>query len=50
MVLTCTQVRAFLHLPLDAKVMMERYSDSAAAYVMLDPANASVYKQLYRAA
>jgi len=39
-----------LHLPLDAKVMMERYSDSAAAYVMLDPANASVYKQLYRAA
>ncbi|UNI15814.1 hypothetical protein JDV02_002311 [Purpureocillium takamizusanense] len=43
-------VRAFLRLPLDAKIMMERYSDSAAAYVMLDPANASVYKQLYRAA
>ncbi|KAJ6440512.1 ZZ type zinc finger domain-containing protein [Purpureocillium lavendulum] len=43
-------VRAFLHLPLDAKIMMERYSDSAAAYVMLDPANSSVYKQLYRAA
>lgn len=30
--------------------MMERYSDSAARYVHLDPKNASIYKQLYRAA
>ena len=30
--------------------MIERYSDSAAAYVMLDQANMAVYKQLYRAA
>lgn len=29
---------------------MERYSDSAAAFVMLDASNSSVYKQLYRAA
>lgn len=30
--------------------MIERYSDSAASYVLLDPANVAVYKQLYRAA
>lgn len=30
--------------------MVERYSDSAAAYVFLDSSNLPVYKQLYRAA
>lgn len=30
--------------------MIERFSDSAAAYVLLDSANTAVYKQLYRAA
>lgn len=30
--------------------MIERYSDSAAAFVMLDSSNMAVYKQLYRAA
>lgn len=30
--------------------MMERYSDSAAAYIFLDSTNLPVYKQLYRAA
>jgi next-to-BRCA1 protein 1 len=30
--------------------MIERYSDSAAAFVMLDASNMAVYKQLYRAA
>ncbi|KYK58366.1 hypothetical protein DCS_05379 [Drechmeria coniospora] len=51
--LTCVmlaQVRIFLHLPVDTKIMMERFSDSAAAYVLLDTANLPVYKQLFRAA
>ncbi|POR32597.1 Uncharacterized protein TPAR_07180, partial [Tolypocladium paradoxum] len=43
-------IRMFLHIPADTKIMVERYSDSAAAYVMLDSTNMSVYKQLYRAA
>ncbi|KJZ79659.1 hypothetical protein HIM_01128 [Hirsutella minnesotensis 3608] len=43
-------VRAFLRIPEDGRIMIERYSDSAAAYVMLDSSNVSVYKQLYRAA
>lgn len=43
-------VRSFLHIPAETKIMVERYSDSAAAYVMLDSANMGVYKQLYRAA
>lgn len=30
--------------------MIERYSDSAAAFVLLDSSNTPVYKQLYRAA
>ena len=30
--------------------MIERYSDSAAAFVLLDSSNMAVYKQLYRAA
>ncbi|PHH70339.1 hypothetical protein CDD80_6074 [Ophiocordyceps camponoti-rufipedis] len=43
-------VRNSLQIPDDAKVVIERFSDSAAAYVLLDSANASIYKQLYRAA
>ncbi|RCI12610.1 hypothetical protein L249_1027, partial [Ophiocordyceps polyrhachis-furcata BCC 54312] len=43
-------VRTFLQIPHDAKMSMERYSDSAAAYVVLDSNNTSIYKQLYRAA
>lgn len=34
----------------DATVIIERYSDSAASFVVLDPENIPVYKQLYRAA
>lgn len=43
-------VRNSLQIPDHVKLMIERYSDSAAAYVLLDSANASIYKQLYRAA
>ncbi|KAF7889548.1 uncharacterized protein EAF02_001963 [Botrytis sinoallii] len=32
------------------KAIFERYSDSAAAFIVLDATNPSVYKQLYRAA
>ncbi|VUC20246.1 unnamed protein product [Clonostachys rosea] len=48
--LKSTQIRVFLHVPAEQKIMIERYSDSAASFVTLDPTNASVYKQLYRAA
>lgn len=41
---------ALLQIPFGAEVTFERYSDSAAAYVVLDPKNIAVYKQLYRAA
>ncbi|KAH9906624.1 hypothetical protein F4778DRAFT_588234 [Xylariomycetidae sp. FL2044] len=44
------KLRAFLQIPLGTGATIERYSDSAAAYVLLDSANISVYKQLYRAA
>ncbi|KAG5950046.1 hypothetical protein E4U53_005528, partial [Claviceps sorghi] len=44
------QLRSFLPIPDGSKVMIERYSDSAAAYIMLDASNMAVYKQLYRAA
>lgn len=44
------QLRSFLPIPANTNIMIERYSDSAAAYVMLDPSNMAVYKQLYRAA
>ncbi|TWU72221.1 hypothetical protein ED733_003414 [Metarhizium rileyi] len=43
-------IRTFLQISADAKIMIERYSDSAAAFVMLDASNMAVYKQLYRAA
>ena len=39
-----------LAIPPSADVVFERYSDSAAAFITLDSNNASVYKQLYRAA
>jgi next-to-BRCA1 protein 1 len=39
-----------LGVPADANVSFERYSDSAACYVLLDSENHAVYKQLYRAA
>ncbi|KAI9172457.1 hypothetical protein HJFPF1_01959 [Paramyrothecium foliicola] len=43
-------IRDFLHIPAETETLIERYSDSAAAYVLLDTANVAVYKQLYRAA
>ncbi|KAJ6783965.1 hypothetical protein PWT90_05664 [Aphanocladium album] len=43
-------IRTFLHIPTDRKAMIERYSDSAASFVLLDSSNMPVYKQLYRAA
>ncbi|KAG5977085.1 hypothetical protein E4U56_000489 [Claviceps arundinis] len=43
-------LRSFLPIPANTNIMIERYSDSAAAYVMLEPSNMAVYKQLYRAA
>lgn len=39
-----------LGIPSTTDVVFERYSDSAASFVVLDSNNASVYKQLYRAA
>jgi next to BRCA1 gene 1 protein len=44
------QLRGFLHVSAETKTVVERYSDSAGAYVVLDPSNPSVYKQLFRAA
>ncbi len=39
-----------MQIPFGTAVTFERYSDSAASYVVLDPNNIPVYKQLYRAA
>lgn len=44
------QIRTTLSIPSDADTTFERYSDSASSYVVLDPHNISVWKQLYRAA
>ncbi|KAG9243258.1 putative next to BRCA1 gene 1 protein [Calycina marina] len=44
------KLRFLLNIPSTAQVVFERFSDSAASYVVLDPNNTSVYKQLYRAA
>ncbi|KAK9782576.1 hypothetical protein SCAR479_00919 [Seiridium cardinale] len=44
------KLRGFLHISVGTKTVVERYSDSAAAYVVLDSTNPSVYKQLFRAA
>ncbi|RDW61006.1 hypothetical protein BP6252_12389 [Coleophoma cylindrospora] len=44
------KLRFLLAIPSTSEAVFERYSDSAAAFVILDPANTSVYKQLFRAA
>ncbi|KAK6209302.1 hypothetical protein LQW54_006407 [Pestalotiopsis sp. IQ-011] len=44
------KLRGFLRIHEETPVSIERYSDSAAAYVVLDSTNPSVYKQLFRAA
>ncbi|KAK1770987.1 putative zz type zinc finger domain-containing protein-containing protein [Phialemonium atrogriseum] len=44
------RLRNVLGIPQGTECIIERYSDSAATYVVLDPNNISVYKQLYRAA
>jgi next-to-BRCA1 protein 1 len=44
------QLRFLLAIPPSSEAVFERFSDSAAAFVVLDPTNTSVYKQLYRAA
>ncbi|CCC10827.1 hypothetical protein SMAC4_07844 [Sordaria macrospora] len=45
-----TKLREYLEIPAETNAIFERYSDSAATYITLDPANTSVYKQLFRAA
>jgi next-to-BRCA1 protein 1 len=47
---TAFQLRFLLAIPPTSEAIFERYSDSAASFVVLDPNNTSVYKQLYRAA
>ncbi|TAQ89421.1 hypothetical protein B7494_g2254 [Chlorociboria aeruginascens] len=44
------KLRFLLAIPPSAEAVFERYSDSAASFIVLDSNNASVYKQLYRAA
>ncbi|CAG8951535.1 hypothetical protein HYFRA_00007451 [Hymenoscyphus fraxineus] len=44
------KLRFLLSIPPTSEAIFERYSDSAASFVVLDSENASVYKQLYRAA
>ncbi|KAK0651541.1 hypothetical protein B0T16DRAFT_322684 [Cercophora newfieldiana] len=44
------KLRGLLNIPADTDAVFERYSDSAASYVVLDQANTAVYKQLGRAA
>ncbi|KAH8670928.1 hypothetical protein BX600DRAFT_233648 [Xylariales sp. PMI_506] len=44
------KLRILLQIPVGTKAIIERYSDSAAAYVVLESTNMSVYKQLFRAA
>ncbi|KAI9784273.1 MAG: hypothetical protein M1839_002334 [Geoglossum umbratile] len=44
------RLRVLLAIPSTQAVVFERYSDSAAAFIVLDENNPSVYKQLYRAA
>ncbi|KAK7739151.1 hypothetical protein SLS53_005787 [Cytospora paraplurivora] len=44
------KIRASLCISPEAHATFERYSDSASSYVVLDPSNISVWKQLYRAA
>ncbi|QSZ36491.1 hypothetical protein DSL72_006371 [Monilinia vaccinii-corymbosi] len=44
------KLRYLLAIPPTSEAIFERYSDSAAAFIVLDASNPSVYKQLYRAA
>ncbi|SPN97478.1 related to ZZ type zinc finger domain protein [Cephalotrichum gorgonifer] len=44
------KIREFLQVPAGHPCKIERYSDSAGSYVVLDRLNISVYKQLHRAA
>ncbi|PQE33022.1 ZZ type zinc finger domain-containing protein [Rutstroemia sp. NJR-2017a WRK4] len=44
------KLRYLLAIPSTSEAIFERYSDSAAAFIVLDSKNPSVYKQLYRAA
>ncbi|KAI9849095.1 MAG: hypothetical protein M1837_005325 [Sclerophora amabilis] len=44
------KLRTLLAIPPSQGVRFERYSDSAASFIWLDPNCPSVYKQLYRAA
>ncbi|KAF7870556.1 hypothetical protein EAF04_004300 [Stromatinia cepivora] len=44
------KLRYLLAIPPTSEAIFERYSDSAAAFIILDSTNPSVYKQLYRAA
>ncbi|KAK2771677.1 hypothetical protein FQN53_004940 [Emmonsiellopsis sp. PD_33] len=44
------KIRAVLAIPDNTDTTLERYSDSAGSYIVLDSENPSVYKQLHRAA
>ncbi|KAF3760565.1 hypothetical protein M406DRAFT_282310 [Cryphonectria parasitica EP155] len=44
------KIRAILCISPEANATIERYSDSASSYVVLDPSKQSVWKQLFRAA
>lgn len=44
------QLRQLLGIAQNQEVLFERYSDSAAAYITLDPESSQVYKTLFRAA
>ncbi|KAF2096441.1 hypothetical protein NA57DRAFT_41962 [Rhizodiscina lignyota] len=44
------KLRQLLDIPEDKLITFERFSDSAGAYITLDPANLQAYKTLYRAA
>ncbi|KAI9788410.1 MAG: hypothetical protein M1816_006935 [Peltula sp. TS41687] len=45
-----SKLHNFLGIPPNVEVIYERYSDSAAHFVHLDPNDPAIYKQLYRAA
>lgn len=44
------QLRQLLAVPAESEIILERYSDSVATFVLLDSDNLAIYKQLYRAA
>lgn len=48
--ITSLQLRQLLIIPPTQDIVLERFSDSAGAYIILDSNNPSIYKQLYRAA